>query len=68
MTDQEFLDHIDQFLKRTKMTPTAFGRLAVKRRGFVTELKRGLSPSLRTANKALQFIDCFERSSGEAAQ
>ncbi|SEE79373.1 hypothetical protein SAMN05444171_8086 [Bradyrhizobium lablabi] len=44
---QQFISEIDAFLKRTGMTPTVFGREALKDPNFVGDLKKkGRQPTL----------------------
>ena len=46
---------IDQYLRRTKMPPTKFGRLAVNDPRLVGDLKRGRNPG----PKMMARIDAF---------
>lgn len=53
----DFLRRVEVALAASRMKPTDFGREAVADPGFVTQLRRGRSPSLATADKVLAFID-----------
>ena len=57
MTDAELLLRIEEFLKKTGMSATAFGRQALKDPMFVFDLRNGRSPSLRVAGRVEDFLE-----------
>ncbi len=57
---------IDAFLEDTGMGPTTFGLLAVGDRNLISQMDRGRSLTLRTADRALAFIADHEGGSGGA--
>ena len=58
MTQAEaFLDEIDRFLDRSKMTATAFGRAAVNDPNFVGDLRnKGRKPNLGLVDRVHAFM------------
>lgn len=52
---------IEKFLKRTQMTPTRFGRLAVRDPRLVHDLRRGREPGSALAARIEAFIAENER-------
>lgn len=60
LTDHALLEKIDSFLDRTGMRPTRFGRLATGQSHLIQTLREGRSPSLRTANRILEFMRLHE--------
>lgn len=61
---KSFLDQIEAFLERTEMSPTAFGRLALKDPSFVRDLRDGRMPNLGLVDRVNKFMASHE----EAAQ
>ena len=59
------LTDIERFLSTTRMTPTAFGRLALNDPALVHELRRGRECMRATRARILQFIG--EQSGEDAA-
>ena len=57
---------IAAFLERTGIGPTTFGLLAVGDRNLISQMDRGRSLTLRTADRALAFIADHEGGSGGA--
>ena len=53
---QDFTDELAAFLAATGITPSGFGRRALGDPNFVTELKAGRSPNLRTIARARAFM------------
>jgi 2,4-dienoyl-CoA reductase-like NADH-dependent reductase (Old Yellow Enzyme family) len=51
------LTRIDAFLRRTKMSPTRFGREAVRDPNFVLNLRDGREPRRATRRRVLAYID-----------
>ena len=47
---------LEEFLERSGVKPTEFGRQAVGDPSLVLNLRRGRSPSLATADRILTFI------------
>lgn len=54
--DESFLQKIEEFLAKSGMPPTIFGRQAVGDGNFLRELRNGRSPSLRVAERVESFI------------
>ena len=54
------LVRIDRYLRRTKITPTRFGRDAVGDPNFVLDLRDGRSPREATRRRVLAYIDRAE--------
>ena len=53
----ELLYEINDFLRRTQMPATRFGRLAVHDPRLVGDLKRGRQPGPRTVARVQAFMD-----------
>lgn len=53
---QTLLDEIEAFLSRSEMSPTAFGRSAVRDPSFVFKLRDGREPRRKTREKAMTFL------------
>ena len=64
--EQQFHSRVNAFLARTGLTPTAFGKSALGDPNLMREIGRGRSPSLRTADRLLAFIDTYDLDSGGA--
>ena len=60
---KQFERRIADFLRRTRLTPSEFGERSVGDRTFCGDLRRGRSPTLRTADRVLAFMDSFDRAS-----
>jgi hypothetical protein len=56
ITDEELLERIEAFIRRTEMPPTRFGREAMREASFIESLRNGRSLSLRNANRVLRFM------------
>jgi hypothetical protein len=56
MTDAELLTAVEDFLARSKMPHTRFGREVMSDGALVQHLRNGRSLSLANANKVLSFI------------
>jgi N-acetyl-gamma-glutamyl-phosphate reductase len=56
----QFLAEVEQFLGRTRMKPSALGAEAINDPSFVTALRRGRSPSLRTIDKVRGWMGAHE--------
>lgn len=64
----QFIAEIDAFLERTGMTPTVFGKSALKDPNFVGDLKRkGRQPTLGVVGRVHEFIRANEPASSETA-
>lgn len=57
LTSEAFLSEIEQFLSKSGMSPTAFGRAAVGDPNFVPDLRNGRMPSLRLVERVSGFIE-----------
>ena len=64
--EQQFHSRVNAFLASTGLTPTAFGRRALGDPNLMRQIGRGRSPSLRTADRLLAFIDTCDLDSGGA--
>jgi 2,4-dienoyl-CoA reductase-like NADH-dependent reductase (Old Yellow Enzyme family) len=53
----KFSQAVEEAIKTKGMTPTQFGRAVLKDPGFVFGLRNGRSPTLRTVEKVMQFIE-----------
>ena len=60
---KQFERRIADFLRRTRLTPSEFGERAIGDRKFCGDLRRGRSPTLRTVDRVLAFMDSFDRAS-----
>lgn len=56
ITDAELVARVDDFLARTQMPHTRFGREVMADGALVQHLRAGRSLSLANANKVLDFI------------
>jgi hypothetical protein len=56
MTDAELLAAVEDFLTRSGMAPTRFGREVMSDGALVQHMRAGRSLSLTNANKVLAFI------------
>ncbi len=52
----QFSQAVEEAIKSKGMTPTQFGRAALKDPGFVFGLRNGRSPTLRTVERVISFI------------
>ena len=57
MLDTEFRRVVSAHLERARMKGKELGERALGEPGFVTDLKRGASPQLDTADRILRFMD-----------
>ncbi|HYG29808.1 MAG TPA: hypothetical protein VD887_06290 [Allosphingosinicella sp.] len=55
------LYRIERHLRRTGLTPSAFGRKAMNDPAFVRHLRKGREPMPRTEARVLAFIEAAER-------
>lgn len=60
----QFKSLVSAFLGRSGLSPTAFGIQALGDPNLMREVRRGRSPSLRTADRVLAFISEFDGESG----
>ena len=51
---------VEKFLRRSGMSPTKFGRVAVNDPRFVLDLRMGREPRSRTAQRVISFIAAQE--------
>lgn len=51
------LELIEAHMRRTKMSPTRFGRNAVGDPNFVTSLRLGRAPRKRTVRRVVAYIE-----------
>jgi 2,4-dienoyl-CoA reductase-like NADH-dependent reductase (Old Yellow Enzyme family) len=51
---------IERFLRKTKMTMTMFGRLAMQDPRFVHDLRNGREPRPRTEQKVEHFMNIYQ--------
>ncbi|MCY4635418.1 MAG: AlpA family phage regulatory protein [Acidobacteria bacterium] len=64
--EEQFNIRLNAFLALTGMSPTTLGMLAVGDPNLLRQIERGRSPSLRTADRVLEFISACELDSGGA--
>lgn len=57
----KFLRDIDAFLARTGLAESAFGRKAVHDGSFVSDIRKGRSPSLGLVDDTYQFMMEYDR-------
>lgn len=64
-----FLSRVEAFLDESKKTATAFGKEAAGDPNFVFDLRNGRSPSLKLAQRVLDYIEVSSADQArEAAQ
>lgn len=71
LTLDSFVEQIEAFLKRSGMTPTAFGVAAVGDGNFVRDLREGRMPGLRLIGKVDAYIKAHDQTAlapSEAAE
>ena len=62
MTQSEaFIAQVDEFLARSEMTPTAFGRAAVNDPNFVADIRNGRKPNLGLVDRVHAFMRSHEQ-------
>jgi len=59
--EQQFRSRVSAFLRRTSLRPTTFGQKALGDPNLLRQIDRGRSPSLRTADRVLEFIAAYDR-------
>jgi predicted transcriptional regulator len=57
---QSFRDRVENFLERTGMAPSRFGKEACNDRRFVFDIREGRSPHIRTIEKVEAYIAARE--------
>jgi hypothetical protein len=66
---EQFVADVEAFLKRSGMSPTAFGVAVLKDPNFVTDLRTGRMPGLGLVDRVHDFINTKDaESQSEAAQ
>lgn len=53
---QEFVDEIEAFMQRTKMSPSRFGWMAIGDPMFVFTIRDGRTPGPKVMDRVLTFI------------
>ena len=61
---EQFERHVAVFLRRSRLTPSEFGALAVGDPKFLGDVRRGRSPRLTTADRVLAFMEAYTRVHG----
>lgn len=56
LTPEAFLARIERYLSHSAMTPTAFGKSAVRDPNFVFDLRKGRVPNLALADQVNEFM------------
>jgi hypothetical protein len=56
VTAESFLSEIDAFLTAKGMSESAFGKAALGDPNFVSNLRAGRSPSLKTVSKVADYL------------
>ena len=64
--EQQFNSRVSAFLERTGMGQTTLGMKALGDPSLMRQIAEGRSPSLRTADRVLAFIDAYDLESGGA--
>ena len=59
--EQQFRSRVSAFLRRTGLRPTTFGLKALGDPNLLRQIDRGRSPSLRTADRVLEFMTAYDR-------
>ena len=62
--EQQFSARVNAFLELTGMSPTTFGMRAVGDPNLIRQMRKGRSPSLRTADRTLAYIASYPAASG----
>ncbi len=57
---------VDRFLKQSGMSPTLFGRLAVRDPRFVGDLRNGRQPGSRVSRNVEHFMNKWQKQGGES--
>lgn len=57
MTTEAFLKEIEEFLSGTGMPHTTFGKEAMNDPSFVTRMRNGGNPTMKTIKRVRDFID-----------
>jgi hypothetical protein len=65
MTVESFLQDIENYLARTGMSASAFGRAAVGDPSFVLDLRNGRAPNLRLAARINDFMQAHPQHASE---
>lgn len=68
VTAESFLSEIDAFLKAKEMSESAFGKAVVGDPNFVSDLRAGRSPGLKTVGKVATYLKANAPAAAEAAQ
>ena len=59
--EEQFHGRLSAFLRRTGLRPTTFGMKALGDPNLIRQIRAGRSPSLRTADRVLDFMAAYER-------
>lgn len=62
--EELFNSRVSAFLERTGLSPTTLGMRALRDPSLLHQIGAGPSPSLRTADRVLAFIDNYDGDSG----
>jgi 2,4-dienoyl-CoA reductase-like NADH-dependent reductase (Old Yellow Enzyme family) len=54
--EAQLLEQIEQYLVRTQLSPTRFGRMVVHDPRFVEDLRAGRKPRLQTMEKVSAYL------------
>ena len=65
MTKKDFLEKVEFFLKKNKMTPTAFGIASANNPGFVFDIRSGRECREATQKRILDFMNNFKETNKE---
>lgn len=60
MTTEAFLKEIEEFLDRTDMRHTTFGKAVMNDPSFVTRMRNGGNPTMKTIEKVRTFIGRYD--------
>lgn len=67
MTDAELLEHVEDFLVKTGMAQTRFGREVMADGALVQHMRAGRSLSLTNVNKVLDFMAAYHATEPQSA-
>ena len=65
MTKKDFLEKVEFFLKKNKLTPTAFGFASANNPTFVFVIRNGRECRESTQKRILDFMNNFEETNKE---
>jgi hypothetical protein len=58
---KDLLSDVERFLRKHKMEPMQFGRLALKNGYFVAQLRAGSNPRVDTYERVKRFMEGYQK-------